>query len=167
MVHGKREASERAGGLPLGKTPGGSQTARDDIVALIDKWQLALDNRDAAAFISFYSDSALVESPLGGSVGGREAVRRAFEAFFRAFPDATFLFESPRIDGNEVVVVCSIAGTHSGGFAGLPPSGNPFRFQLVFLLSLRDGLVVRDRRIYDFTGLMVQIGMIKAKPRDR
>jgi steroid delta-isomerase-like uncharacterized protein len=140
---------------------------RDEVVALIDRWQLALDNRNPVAFVELYAENAQIESPLGGAVGGREGVRKAFEAFFRAFPDATFLSESPRIDGNEVVVVSSIAGTHTGGFAGLPPSGNPFRFQLVFLLSLRDGLIVRDRRIYDFTGLMVQIGMIKAKPRDR
>jgi steroid delta-isomerase-like uncharacterized protein len=141
--------------------------SRDDVVRFVDQWELALDSRDPVGFVKLYSEMVSLESPLGGSLGGREAVHKAFEAFFKAFPDATFLFEPPRIDGNEVVIVCSIAGTHTGGFAGLPPSGNPFRFQLVFLLTLRDGLIVRDRRIYDFTGLMVQIGMIKAKPRDR
>jgi steroid delta-isomerase-like uncharacterized protein len=140
---------------------------REDVVKLVDTWEIALERRDSLGFSQVYSDNVALESPLGGSVGGREAVRKAFEGFFKAFPDATFLFEPPRIDGDEVVIVCSIAGTHSGGFAGLPPSGNPFRFQLVFLLTLRDGQIVRDRRIYDFTGLMVQIGMIKAKPRDR
>jgi steroid delta-isomerase-like uncharacterized protein len=140
---------------------------RDDVIKLIDEWQRALENRDAVAFTALYAENAMLESPLGGWLNGREAVHKAFDAFFKAFPDATFLHERPRIDGDEVVIVCSIAGTHTGGFAGLPPSGNPFRFQLVFLLSLRDGQIVRDRRIYDFTGLMVQIGMIKAKPRDR
>lgn len=141
---------------------------RDDVVKLIDEWQRALENRDPVAFTALYAEHAMLESPLGGSLNGREAVRKAFDAFFKAFPDATFLHERPCIDGNEVVVVCSIAGTHSGGFGGLPASGNPFRFQLVFLLLVGDdGLIVRDRRIYDFTGLMVQIGMIKAKPRDR
>lgn len=140
---------------------------REDIVKLVGEWQRALDRRDAAMFVRLYADHAALESPLGGDVSGRDAVRKAFESFFKAFPDATFLSEPPRIDGNEIVVVSSIAGTHMGGFAGLPPSGNPFRFQIVFLLTLKDGAIVRDRRIYDFTGLMVQIGMIKAKPRDR
>jgi ketosteroid isomerase-like protein len=48
----------------------------------------------------------------------------------------------------------------------MPASGRPFRFPIVFVLDVRDGLIVHDRRIYDFTGLLVQIGMIKAKPRD-
>jgi steroid delta-isomerase-like uncharacterized protein len=139
---------------------------RDELVLLVDEWQLALDRRDPVRFSRLYAVDAVVESPLGGSVSGRERVTKAFEAFFSAFPDATFTPEPPRIDGDDVIVVSSIAGTHAGGFAGLPPSGKPFRFAIVFLLVVRDGQIVRDRRIYDFTGLMVQIGMLKAKPRD-
>jgi steroid delta-isomerase-like uncharacterized protein len=139
---------------------------RDDIVKLVDDWQLALDRRNPVAYSRLYALDAVVDSPLGGQVSGREKVKKAFEAFFSAFPDATFTSEPPRIDGNEVVIVSSIAGTHAGGFAGLPPSGKPFRFAIVFLLKFQNGQIVRDRRIYDFTGLMVQIGMLKAKPRD-
>jgi len=29
---------------------------------------------------------------------------------------------------------------------------------------VKDGLIVRERRIYDFTGMAVQVGAIKAKP---
>jgi steroid delta-isomerase-like uncharacterized protein len=139
---------------------------RNDIVKLVDDWQLALDRRNPVAFVRLYADTATVESPLGGAVVGREAIQKAFESFFSAFPDATFTPEPPRIDGHDVIIVSSIAGTHAGGFAGLPPSGRPFRFAIVFVLDVRDGLIHRDRRIYDFTGLMVQIGMLKAKPRD-
>ena len=99
---------------------------RDEIVKFVDDWQLALDNRNPVAFMKLYPDMTAVESPLGGSVGGREAVRKAFEAFFKAFPDATFFSEPPRIDGDEVVIVSSISGTHTGGFAGLPPVATRF-----------------------------------------
>ena len=34
----------------------------------------------------------------------------------------------------------------------------------VFLYELRDRHIVRERRIYDFTRLLVQIGVLKAKP---
>ena len=139
---------------------------RDEIVKLVDDWQLALDRHDPVTYSRLYAMDAVVDSPLGGQVSGREKLRAAFEAFFAAFPDATFTPEPPRIDGSECVIVSSITGTHAGGFAGLPPSGKPFRFAIVFLLQIRNGQIVRDRRIYDFTGLMVQIGMLKARPRD-
>jgi hypothetical protein len=37
-------------------------------------------------------------------------------------------------------------------------------FPCVLLYDLADGLITRERRIYDFTGLAVQVGAIKAKP---
>jgi len=139
---------------------------RDDLVRLTDRWLAALERRDAGTFSTLYAEHAVIDSPLGGTVSGPDGVRKAFDAFFTAFPDAAFTFEDPCIDGLRVTIPASVAGTHMGGFSGLPASGNPFRFALVFLLEFRDRRVVRDRRIYDFTGLLVQIGMLKAKVRD-
>lgn len=139
---------------------------RDEVVRLVDEWQLALDQRDPVRYGQLYAEDAELESPFGGKVSGRRQIRKAFEAFFSIFPDSTFSPEPPRIDGHEVVVVSVMAGTQMGPVAGLPASGKPYRFSIVFLLQIADGLILRDRRIYDFTGLMVQIGMLKAKPRD-
>ena len=139
---------------------------RDQTVEFVDRWMTAIDRRDAGMFGGLYAETARLESPLGGSVSGPDAVRKAFEGFFTAFPDAKFTFEDPCIDGERVVITSTVAGTHMGGFAGLPASGKSFRFSLVFLLDIRDGQITRDRRVYDFTGLLVQIGMLKAKVRD-
>ncbi len=139
---------------------------RDEVVLLIDRWLGALNQRDTNTFSHLYADAAAIDSPLGGRVTGPEGVSKAFEGFFAAFPDAAFTFEEPCIDGDRAVIAAAIAGTHEGGFSGLAPSHKPVRFSLVFLLEFRDGKIVRDRRIYDFTGLLVQIGMLKAKVRD-
>jgi hypothetical protein len=34
----------------------------------------------------------------------------------------------------------------------------------VFFYQLEHGKIVRERRVYDFTGLLLQIGVLKAKP---
>jgi hypothetical protein len=34
------------------------------------------------------------------------------------------------------------------------------------VFTFRDGLIIEERRIYDFTGLLVQVGVLKAKPHD-
>ena len=47
---------------------------------------------------------------------------------------------------------------------GMPATGRPFHLAVVFLYELRDHKIVRERRIYDFTGLLLQIGVLKAKP---
>ena len=31
-------------------------------------------------------------------------------------------------------------------------------------LDVTDGAIVRERRIYDFTGLLIQLGVLKSRP---
>ena len=83
---------------------------------------------------------------------------------FSAFLDLTTKVESLIIDGNSAVMVVSLEGTHIGEFLGLEPTGNRFIMPAVFFYQLENGKIVRERRIYDFTGLLVQIGVLKAKP---
>jgi steroid delta-isomerase-like uncharacterized protein len=139
---------------------------RDEMVALTTRWRTALEKRNLGAYTLLYASDAAVESPLGGVVNTPARLRQAFETFFATFPDATFTFEVPCIDDTRAVLVAMMAGTHVGEISGLPASGKPFRLQIVFVLDAREGLIVRDRRIYDFTGLLVQIGVLKAKVHD-
>jgi predicted ester cyclase len=91
-------------------------------------------------------------------------VEHTLKAVFAAFLDCTIKTESLLIDGDRVAHALAIAGTHIGEFMGLPPSRKSFRIKAVFLYELRDRKIVHERRIYDFTGLLMQIGVLKAKP---
>jgi hypothetical protein len=46
----------------------------------------------------------------------------------------------------------------------LPASGKRFQFTAVCVFDLRGRQIARERRIYDFTGLLMQVGVLKAKP---
>jgi len=137
---------------------------REDVLAVLAKRQAALSRRDPDAMGALYAPDAKLESPLAGAGTGREAVVRASEAFWSAFPDATITEEPPILDGDRATIVADVTGRHIGTFLGLPASGRAFRFTLVVVMVLRDGQIVHERRIYDFTGLLVQIGVLKAKP---
>ncbi len=65
---------------------------------------------------------------------------------------------------SRVVQMVTMSGTNTGGFMGLPPTGKHFSFPAVLIFTLRDGRIVRERRIYDFTGFLMEIGVLKAKP---
>jgi steroid delta-isomerase-like uncharacterized protein len=136
----------------------------DEILILLARRREAFNARDMTAVGALYAETARLDSPLAGSVQGREAIVRATEAFFVAFPDAVIVEEAPIVDAARAVVVAEVTGTHVGAILGLPPSGRPFRFLLAFVLDLGDQAIVHERRIYDFTGLLVQIGVLKAKP---
>jgi steroid delta-isomerase-like uncharacterized protein len=137
---------------------------RDDILSVVRRRREAMANRDMDALGALYAEGVEVESPLAGSVQGRDAVIVSLAGFLKAFPNAIFEEDEPMIDGNRVAVFAEVSGTDAGGIMGLPASGRSFRFPCVTLFTFRDGLIVRERRIYDFTGLLVQVGALKAKP---
>lgn len=140
------------------------EMTREEIVAFFDRHQEAYDNLDAAALAADYADDCSVESPMWGTHRGRAAVEGVYRKVFDAFLDHKIRTDSLVIDGSRVAWVLSLEGTDIGGFMGLPPSGKGFRVPAVFLFEFKDRRVARERRIYDFTGLLVQIGVLKAKP---
>ena len=68
------------------------------------------------------------------------------------------------IDGNRAALVFTISGTHRGDFFGLHASGRHLEATCAFVYTLSDGLIVQERRVLDFTGVLVQVGVLRAKP---
>jgi predicted ester cyclase len=152
--------------IPAATNPaqGNSGMTRDEIVAFFQRREDLYNDFDAAALAADYADDAVIDSPIAGVHTGGLAAEQAFRAVFEAFLDRKMRTDSLLIDGDRVAQVFAIEGTHIGEFLGLAPTGKPFRHTAVFLYELRNRLIVRERRIYDFTGLLVQIGVMKAKP---
>lgn len=136
---------------------------REEITALFARRQNAMDRRDVDALASLHAEDGVVESLMAGTVNGRTAIAGVYSAWFKAFPDVVMTGDDLLIDGDRVAQLNSVVGTDIGGFMGLPPTGRPFRLPIVHLYTLGEGHIVHERRIYDFTGLLVQIGVIKAK----
>ena len=141
-----------------------SRMTRQQILDLFKRRENAYEDLDAATLAADYADDAVIESPTAGVHQGREAAEKALRAIFTAFLDLTVAVDHLLIDGDNVANVITLEGTHIGDFLGIPPTGKRFRMPAVFFYQLGDGKIVRERRIYDFTGLLVQIGVLKAKP---
>jgi steroid delta-isomerase-like uncharacterized protein len=138
---------------------------REEIAALFERRHAAWQRRDTAALAGLHASMGVVESPTaGGSVTGRAAIGQVYETWFAAFPDGAYTPEELLIDGDRVVQIATLSGTDTGGFLGLPATGKPFRVPVVMLCTLQDHQIVYERRIYDFTGMLIQIGVLKAKP---
>jgi steroid delta-isomerase-like uncharacterized protein len=137
---------------------------RTDILALLDRRHTAYERRDPHALASLHAEDAVVESLMAGRVVGRVAIGDVYRTWLSAFPDLVVTRDELVIDGDRVVEVVTHAGTDRGGFMGLPPTGKPFRLPIVHVYRMADGHIAHERRIYDFTGLLVQIGVLKARP---
>jgi steroid delta-isomerase-like uncharacterized protein len=138
---------------------------RDEILGVRKGRTEAWRRLDVDALLADYAGDAVVESPLaGGSTQGVEQIRQVFQTYFTAFPDLGIEVVDMLIDDQRAAVLATFTGTDRGGFMGMPPTGRRITIPVAFLYEFKDGKIVRDRRMYDFTGLLIQVGTLKAKP---
>ena len=133
------------------------------IAALFARRQQAYDNLDAATLAADYTDDVLIDSPISGQHGKAQALQ-GLEAVFDAFVDMKLTTATLIIDAPWVAQTVIIEGSNLGGLFGLPPNGRRFRISGAFVYQLRDDRIAYEQRIYDFTGLLAQVGVRRARP---
>jgi steroid delta-isomerase-like uncharacterized protein len=135
-----------------------------DIQAVLEQRTLAYNRRDPAALAATYAEDAVVTSPMFPHAEGRSAIEQSFVRLFGVFPDWEMTFEAPCSSGDRIMQACTVRATQKGDFMGIPGSGKHVEFDCVLILDLRDGLIYRERRIYDFTGVLIRLGVLRGKP---
>lgn len=138
---------------------------REQISAMFARRAAAYARFDAAALAADYADDCLVESPSGGVHHGKAAAERVIRNVLDAL-EVRLIEQSILIDGDNVAQVVTIEGADVGLFLGLSPTGKSFSVRGVFVYRLKDGRIAHEQRIYDFTALLIQVGLLKAKPVD-
>jgi steroid delta-isomerase-like uncharacterized protein len=137
---------------------------RAELQMVSDRFQEALRRRDPIAIAACHTPDGIVESPMFATLRGRQAIEEAQRAFFTSFPDAANVVDATVIDPPHVAVFMTVSGTHVNEFFGLPGTGRRMEFRLCRLLRMEGELIAHEARIYDFTGLLVQVGVLRAKP---
>ena len=137
---------------------------REEMTALMTRWRTAFADRDTDTLIATHAEDCVIESPTAGGVTrGREGAARVYDAWFTAFPDLTVVAGDMLIDQNRAAHSLVLSGTHTGTFLGLPATGKPFRVPLLLLVKAEKGLITHVRPFYDFSGVLIQIGVLKVK----
>jgi uncharacterized protein (TIGR02246 family) len=137
---------------------------REEIFALFARREAAWRRRDAAALAADHAQDGVVVSPTGGVLEGRAEIERIYRVWFVAFPDLTFTTEDLLVDDDRAALLCRVTGSHAGEFFGMPPTGRRIECSGAFIYRIQNDLIVHERRILDFTGLLVQVGVLRAKP---
>jgi steroid delta-isomerase-like uncharacterized protein len=138
---------------------------RDTLQGLAERYVETWKRRDPASIAQFHASDAVGESPMYATLNGRKAIEDAFRAFFTSFPDATLEVDAILVDPPRVAIFTTVNATHVNEFFGMPGTNRHIEFRNARLLKMNDhGLIAHERRIYDFTGLLVQLGVLRAKP---
>jgi steroid delta-isomerase-like uncharacterized protein len=136
---------------------------RGELQVFFDRRIEAWRRLDVETLVQAHAEDGVLESPIAGRVVGHSAIENVYRGFMSAFPDMNV--ESPElvIEGDRVVQVVTFSGTNSHGFMGVPPTGKKFMFPAALICTMRADRIVHERRIYDFAGFLMEIGVIKVK----
>jgi predicted ester cyclase len=137
---------------------------REEIIAFFAERQSRWDAHDARALAADHAENGTVQSPMHGARRGRAAIEGAYRSLFEAFPDWRFTSGDLIIEGDRVAQPFTAEATHVGDFMGLPGTNRRSRVQGVRIYEMAGGLIHAERRFYDFTSLLLQIGVLKGKP---
>jgi len=137
---------------------------RDEVVDFFERRSGGWSSRDVGELARMHATNGIVRSPMFGELNGRESIATSYASLFRMFPAWSFLTDGLIIDGDRVVQPFQATATHSADFMGLAATGRQFKIEGVRLYTMKDGLIQEEKRVYDFTGLLIQVGVLKSKP---
>ena len=137
---------------------------RQDAEAFFERQQAAWNSRDAAMLTEAHAEDGTIVSPIFRTVHGRREILESYRSLFTTFPDWEYIGQQLLVDGDRIAQQFLVHATHSGEFMGIPGSGRAFDIQGVRLFEMKNGLIFHERRYYDFTGLLIQLGILRGKP---
>ena len=138
---------------------------REQIVGVLNAMQRGWNARDPVALAGLFSDKAVVQSPIFGDLRGRPAIEQSYRDLFRGFADWAFEGEEVIVDGSRAAQLFTVTATHSSDMFGVEATHRSFKVKGVLIFEFRDGRIVHEQRLYDFTALLLQTGILKARPQ--
>ena len=136
-----------------------------EIQTFVERFVRAWAAEDLEALLACYDEHGEVISPLLHTVRGIEAIERSHQDLFLSFSDIAADVHDIVIDVETqcAVLVFTTHSTQKREFLSFPASGRRTATQMAFIFHFKDGRIVSERRLYDFTGFLMQLGILKAR----
>jgi steroid delta-isomerase-like uncharacterized protein len=139
----------------------------DEIRSLLERFRHAWASEDIKTLVSCYAEDCVVVSPIFSTLTGRAQVEKSFNDLVKAFGTPKITVEDIIIGNDDpprAVMVWNLQGMQVGEVFGMPATGKRIERTIAFVLTFNDGLITKEKRIYDFTSMLIQIGALRAKP---
>lgn len=126
--------------------------------AIVSRWIEAFNAHDVAAIVRLYKDDAeLRDSGMDRPRCGREEIERWFTWRFRSMPSISYAPQEQRFREDEQIVVRWTARGAGPRFLLVGRFSGSFQVEGESRFTLHDGLIVRQRGIYDHLSVLRQV----------
>ncbi len=137
---------------------------RPEIESLLARHRASFHRLDAAALAADHLLDGTFESPAHGRVTGRQAIEEVYRYWFTAYPDLQFDWTDAIIDGSRAAFFWSFEGTLRGPFFGVLNPGARVTMEGAAEYRFAEGGIQSARHLFDFSGMLMKAGILKARP---
>jgi predicted ester cyclase len=117
----------------------------------------SIDQLMAAAFINHDPTPVAARNPA--------SMKQFIKTLTAAFPDHHHQIQDLIAEGEQVVMRCTLTGTHQGvfpGFLEVPPTGRRFEQRQIHILRVQNSQLTEHFVVRDDLSMMLQLGIISA-----
>lgn len=137
---------------------------RAEVEAFLERHRRSFASGVAATIAADHTPDGIFESPAAGLVRGRDNIEEVYRYWLAAFPDLSFNWREPLIEGDRVALFWHFRGTLAGEFFGALERGKRVEFSGAADYLLAPEGIVSARHVFDFTGSLVSAGVLRVKP---
>jgi predicted ester cyclase len=120
-------------------------------------WERAFNGRDLDVIDEITAPEFFNHNALPGTPQGPEGQRQLVQRLWEAFPDAHFEIRHLASDGDTVICVGTMSGTHEGPLLGVAATGRKVQWRQCHLYRFDEqGRAIEHDAIRDDAGLMAQ-----------
>lgn len=127
----------------------------------LDDLMAAWNTRDKQRLMDMYHpDFDGEDLSEGKRADGLRDAGRMIDYILTAFPDLEMTLLEWGADGDKVFCFWTATGHQRGRLMNIPPTGKQVSFTGSSVLTLKDGKIIRSRRIWDVATALRQIGLL-------
>jgi len=131
--------------------------------ALVRRWVDAWNtNTNLEVIAEIFAPDWQNHNPLPGDAEGIEGVTQFVLANRRAFSDIQLTIDLLLVEGDRVMFRWITSGTHTGEFAGIPPTGRAVTYSGITVHRVVNGKFAETVTEFDLHGLLQQLGAMSA-----
>ena len=109
------------------------------------------------AFEKFFAPSFINYDIIAGLPDTREGSKQLHRMLFAAFPDLKMTIHDQAAEGDKVWTRKTGSGTHQGELFGIPATGKQVAWNIIDIMTVRNGQVTEHWVVADVLGLMQQL----------
>lgn len=119
-------------------------------------------DKDQSAIEECFASDCVANLPGNPDPTDRAGFQQFVAMLYTAFPDLHHEVEQQIAEGDTVVTVINVKGTHKGDFMGMiPPTGKQVEFEDIMITRFQEGTVVELWAQLDLLMLFQQLGIFQ------